>query len=77
MGIEFLVEGTLYVERTTDSQQLLEIKRGEWKLEQVQAEADRLFKLCENAYVNCKLPNEPDVVNINRLVIDILEDYLK
>jgi predicted nucleotidyltransferase len=40
MGIEFLIEGKLTVERF-DSQQLLEIKRGEWSLEKVKKESDR------------------------------------
>lgn len=36
----------LYVRRH-DAQQLLEIKRGEWTLDQVKAESDRLFKNAE------------------------------
>lgn len=72
MGIEFLTEGVLYVERKNDATQLLEIKRGEWTLEQVKAEADRLFALCEQAYVNSKLPNKPDEDRTNKVCVDIL-----
>jgi hypothetical protein len=43
MGIEFLTEGTMYVERA-DGTELLEIKRGAWPLEKVKAEAERLFQ---------------------------------
>lgn len=69
MGIEFLTEGTLYVERRNDATQLLEIKRGEWTLEQVKIESERLFKLCEEAYVHSSLPNQPDAEKINSYCI--------
>ena len=46
MGIEFLTEGTMYVERV-DGPELLTIKRGEWPLEKVKAEAERLFQLAQ------------------------------
>lgn len=77
MGIEYLNEGVLYVERKLDADYLLEIKKGEWKFEKVKEEAERLFKLCENSYLNSKLPNEPDYENINKLCVEILEDYIK
>jgi predicted nucleotidyltransferase len=72
MGIEFLREGVLYVARK-DRQQLLEIKRGEWTLDQVKAEADHLFKRAETAYDESKLPNSPDFEKVNRLLVDILK----
>ena len=55
MGIEFLTDGELQVTRHVDGPQLLEIKRGEWTLDQVKAEADRLFKLSEKTYIKSKL----------------------
>ena len=71
MGIEFLKDGELYVLRE-DANQLLEIKKGEWSLEQIKAEADRLFASAELAYQNSTLPAKPDFVKINRLSIDII-----
>src|SRR5678815_5144316 len=59
MNIEFLTEGTLYVERA-DAVELLDIKRGVWPLEKVKAEAERLFQLAQEAYVRSSLPSEPD-----------------
>ena len=59
MGIKFLTEGTLYVERA-DAEQLLSIKRGEWELAKVKEEAERLFILAEETYVKSTLPAEPD-----------------
>ena len=71
MGIEFLTDGVLYVERH-DAQQLLEIKRGEWTLEQVQAEAKHLFASAEQAYIASTLPTGPDMGAINRLCIAVV-----
>jgi hypothetical protein len=74
MGIEFLVEGELYVQRK-DAQQLLEIKRGEWTLEQVKTESDRLFKKAEEIYSTTTLPNHPDYDKVNDLCINIFTNY--
>ncbi|HJQ24745.1 MAG TPA: nucleotidyltransferase domain-containing protein [Blastocatellia bacterium] len=74
MGIEFLVEGELHVERA-DAEQLLEIKRGEWPLERVKAEAERLFKLAEEAYVRSSLPPKPDSSKAEQLCLDIVSRY--
>ncbi len=76
MGIEFLVEGKLYVRRK-DSHELLSIKRGEWSLEKVKETATDLFKKAELAYINSFLPNEIDIDKINSLCIKILERRLK
>ncbi len=75
MGIEFLVEGELNVFRN-DASWLLNIKRGEWSLEEVKDEAKRLFTLADEAYVRTDLPNEPDQTKINELVKYILLDYV-
>jgi predicted nucleotidyltransferase len=71
MAIEFLKDGELYVLRQ-DSQQLLEIKRGEWTLDQVKAEADRLFKLADQAYLDSKLPKEPQKEAVNMLCQEMI-----
>lgn len=72
MGIEFLKEGELFVHRQ-DAPQLMEIKLGKWTLEQVQKEADHLFKRAEAAYDACTLPKIPDHDKINDLVIRMLK----
>ena len=74
MGIEALVTGELHVLRH-DAHQLLEIKRGGWTLEQVQAEAQRLFHRAEEAFDRCTLPNHVDHAAVNRLAIDILQTH--
>lgn len=75
MGIEFLNEGILYVARH-DREQLLEIKRGEWSLEEVKEEATRLFHRAETAYDNCKLPATPDYDAIEELTMEIVYDHI-
>ncbi len=72
MGIEFLVEGELHVERE-DATQLIEIKKGFLTLEQVKKEAERLFNLSQETYVQSKLPDKPDMAGAEKLLIDILE----
>jgi hypothetical protein len=74
MGIEFLVEGELHVERQ-DAEQLLEIKRGEWSLERVKEEAERLFRLAEEAYVRSSLPPKPDAEKAEGLCMEIVARY--
>lgn len=76
MSIEFLTEGFLYVERH-DSQQLLQIKRGEWSLEQVKKEAERLFVSAEQAYIQSKLPAKPNKQKINELCILVVQQAIK
>lgn len=72
MATEFLTDGCLSVTRP-DADQLLEVKRGEWSLEQVKAEADRLGALASEAYLRCTLPAQPDMEAISRLAVDIVE----
>jgi len=74
MGIEFLNDGELHVLRQ-DAQQLLEIKRGEWSLEKVKEEAERLFISAETAYTLSKLPDRPDREKVNKLCVEIATEY--
>jgi len=76
MGIEFLSEGTLHVERV-DGPELLDIKRGAWSLEKVKAESERLFQLAQEAYVRSSLPPEPDRDRAERLCVEMISAYHK
>jgi hypothetical protein len=76
MGIEFLTEGTLHVERA-DATELLDIKRGSWSLEKIKAEAERLFQLAQEAYVRSPLPPEPNREVAERLCVEMLSEYHK
>lgn len=74
MGIEFLTEGKLIVERE-DACQLISIKRGEWELDRIKAEADVLFKQAQEAYIRSKLPAEPDYARAEALLMNMLTVY--
>lgn len=74
MGIEFLTEGTMHVERA-DAPELLDIKRGAWSLEKVKAEAERLFQLSQEAYVRSTLPSEPDRERAEHLCVQMISEY--
>ncbi len=76
MGIEFLTDGALYVERE-DKYELMDIKRGAWPLDKVKNEAERLFQLAQESYVRSSLPAEPDRQKAEQLVIEIVSDYHK
>lgn len=76
MGIEFLNTGELQVIRQ-DATQLLEIKRGEWTLEKVKSEAERLFISAETAFTLSKLPDKPDREKINHLCIRLAHSWLR
>ncbi len=74
MGIEFLVEGNLHVERE-DACQLISIKKGEWPLERIKEEADVLFKKAQDAYIHSTLPEEPNYEKAEQLLMNIIGCY--
>lgn len=75
-GMEFLSSGELNVMRH-DSGQLIDIKQGKYKLEQIQEMATDLFKKSETAFLNSKLPSKPDFKKANELLIHIIETGMK
>jgi predicted nucleotidyltransferase len=74
MGMEFLATGELNVMRQ-DAGQLIDIKRGEYTLEQVKALADDLFKKNEEALIYSKLPATPNFEEAEKILIGIIEEY--
>jgi predicted nucleotidyltransferase len=73
MGIEFMRDGVLNVDRGGyDAQDLLAIKHGEWGLDRVKAEADRLFKRAEDVADRSTLPAHPDAERVNALCVEIV-----
>lgn len=71
MGIEYLATGQMNVFRH-DNAMLIDIKYGKWPLERVQAEAERLFKMAEQAFLESKLPDEPNYDKANALCEQII-----
>jgi uncharacterized protein len=77
MGIEFLRDGILHVDRGGyDATELLAIKHGEWTLERVKAEAERLFRRAEETYDRSTLPAGPDRQRIGWLAVDVVESVM-
>jgi hypothetical protein len=64
MGIEFLRDGEMTVLRY-DAPELLAIKHGEWSLEKIKTEAERLFRRAEDAYDCSTLPARPDLPSVS------------
>ncbi|MEO5800632.1 MAG: nucleotidyltransferase domain-containing protein [Gemmatimonadales bacterium] len=77
MGAEFVETGALQVYRTSDADELKVIKRGGWSLDQVKAEAERLFEIVEQSRSRSILPESPDAVAANRLLIDLHRRFLE
>jgi predicted nucleotidyltransferase len=71
MGAEFLETGELKVSRDEDAEEIRSIKRGEWTLEQVRAEADRGFARAKEAHDRSSLPENPDFEKAETLLLDI------
>jgi hypothetical protein len=76
MGSEFLRTGHHQVYRTADASELKRIKQGEWPLEQVKAEAERLFLGIAQARAESPLPPTPDQAAANDLLIAIHREVL-
>lgn len=76
MGIEFLVEKRLIVERIHDAKYLVDIKLGKYKLEEIQKRSERLFEKAEDLYIKSDLPNHPNYDEINELLSNYLLGYL-
>lgn len=75
-GIEFLETGELRVYREADAAELVAIKRGEWSLERVKAEAERLFREADQAKDRSRLPKAPDFARAERLLIELTREGL-
>lgn len=73
LGVEFLAMGELNVERE-DAQELIEIKKGEWALDKVIQEANRLFAAAQEALIHSPLPQHPDRDRAEGLCIEIMMD---
>lgn len=78
MAIELLNTGTMAVDRGGfDATELLDIKRGEWKVERVLKEGERLFRRAEDAYDRSTLPMQQDDDAINALSVEIVRTALE
>lgn len=72
--IQLLKEGRITFP-LSESKMLLDIKRGLWSKEDFFAKSDQLSTLCETVYANSKLQVEPDMESINKLQIELYEEF--
>lgn len=72
MAVEYLSTGELHVLRH-DASELIDIKRGRWTLAEVEAEAQRLFALADQALVTSHLPPAPDMKRISDLCVGLVQ----
>lgn len=77
MGNEILTTGKVNVDRRgIDAEELLEIRLGNVSYEVVLAEAEKLFTQLDRSYEISTLPYKVDLEKINRLAIELVEEFL-
>jgi hypothetical protein len=70
---QILVEGDLDLQRNRE--QLKDIRRGEWTLDQIERYFEEKERLLEATYTASKLPHSPDENAIKRLLMNCLEEH--
>lgn len=75
MCFEILTEGTLHVQRH-DWRELVAIRRGEWSIERVKEEGERLNNRIDEAMATTDLPAKPDYHKVNELIMDIVSSMI-
>lgn len=73
-GIELLNTGSITVDKRENNTRdyYLNIKLGNWTLEQVKAESDRLYKELENAYAKSSLPLHVNMKKLNEICQEVV-----
>lgn len=70
---QILVEGDIDLMRNRE--QLKSIRRGEWKMEDIEAHFARKEKDLGTVYLESKMPDKPDEKRIRQLLVDCLEEH--
>lgn len=70
---QILVEGDLDLQRNRE--QLKDIRRGEWTLEQVEQYFESKERALEAVYASSTLPHGPDEAAIKMLLLECLEEH--
>lgn len=73
---ELFTDGKMHVYRTEDRQELLDIKAGKWKLEEIKNYAEQLFIEAKQAKDRSAMPEGPDAVKASSLLVEIIESYV-
>ena len=70
---QIMVEGDLDLQRNRE--QLKEIRRGEWTMEQVENYFEHKERALESTYANSQLPHSPDEAAVKTLLINCMEQH--
>ena len=70
---EFLETGEIFIKRTADRQELLDIKAGRWSLADIKTYAETMFQENRVARDKSSLPEGPDKAKAEALLVDILK----
>lgn len=70
---QILVEGDLDLQRNRE--QLKDIRRGEWTVEQVETYFEQKERILEQTYANSKLPERADEAAVKTLLLNCLEHH--
>ena len=73
-GLEILTEGRIILPLRYNNL-VRDIKLGQYTLDWVLKKAEEIEKLVDLAYVNSKLQDRADLVKINKLQMELLEEY--
>lgn len=76
MCCECLSTGNIQINRTTDVQELIDIKLGKYPLSEILDEANGLFSIAEELYKRTELPDKPQIDKVNEMVMGIMNDYI-
>jgi len=74
-GIEILDTGKLQFPLTY-SDEILSIKKGEWKIEDVIKHAEQLEDVCRKVFETSKLPDKPQFEKVNKFVIEQMKKFI-
>lgn len=73
MGKELLETGEMHVHRgDIDAAEIIDIKTGNWAIEEVKEEADKLFEGIREAKENSPLPDHVNMDNVNKLCVEVV-----
>lgn len=73
---EILIDHKVVVKRP-DREEILAVKNGAWKYEQLIEWAEQQEKEMNELYEKSTLRREPDLVDLDKLCIELIEDFLK
>ena len=72
MGAEFLESGRMHVDRSNlDAEQLIEIRNGEYSFDRIKVMASLAFNRAEVAYHQSRLPDYPNEVRVERVLMEL------